>query len=66
MIKANRERHERRLERLRERRDWKKEKPRPLNDLVRSTTGLIKWLLLLGGAIYLFLHGNGLLHLVTK
>ena len=63
MIK-NSDRHERRMEKLKAKREWKERKPRPLNDLVKNSTGLIKWLLLAGGLVYLFLHGNGLTQLL--
>ena len=65
--KRDRETRERqRLARLEARREWKERKPRPLLDLVKASTGLRKWLLLAGGAIYLFLHGNNFLSLFSK
>ena len=62
--KETRERQ--RLERIESRRDWKERKPRPLLDLIKGTTGLIKWLLLAGGAAYLFLNGTNLFQLFKK
>lgn len=65
--KRDRETRERqRLARLEARREWKERKPRPLLDLVKASTGLLKWLLLAGGAVYLFLHGNNFLSLFGK
>jgi len=60
------EKKDRRDDRKRERREWKLIKPRPLNDLVKNSAGLIKWLLLAGGLLYLFLNGSGLLTLLNK
>ena len=63
MIKHDRQRDERKRERLELRRQWKLGKPRPLNDLLKNGAGLIKWLLLLAGLVYLYLNGGGLLTL---
>ena len=60
------EKKDRRDDRKRERREWKLIKPRPLNDLVKNSSGLIKWLLLAGGLLYLFLNGSGMLTLLNK
>ena len=65
--KRDRETRERqRLARLEARREWKERKPRPLLDLVKASTGLLKWLLLAGGAVYLFLHGSNFFSLLSK
>lgn len=65
--KRDRETRERqRLEKIEARRSWKERKPRPLLDLIKSTTGLLKWLLLAGGAAYLFLNGTNVLQLFKK
>ena len=69
MIKEDRKlRKEERAERLAERREarrqWLLEKPRPLVDLVKNSTGLIKWLLLAAALAYLFFNGSNWLGLL--
>ena len=64
MIRNNDQRHERKRERLELRRQWKLKKPRPLNDLVKNSAGLIKWLMLGGGLLYLLIKGGALTSLI--
>ncbi len=60
-----REERERRLaERKEARRKWLQEKPRPLVDLIKSSTGLIKWVLLAAALAYLFFNGGNWLTLL--
>jgi len=61
-----RKRAEERAKKLEARRQWKATKPRPLLDLIKASSGLIKWLLIAGGAVYLFMHGNNLFQLFRK
>ena len=61
-----RKRAEERAKKLEARRQWKATKPRPLLDLIKASSGLIKWLLIAGGAVYLFMHGNNLFQLFKK
>ena len=59
-------RAEERAKKLEARRQWKATKPRPLLDLIKASSGLIKWLLIAGGAVYLFMHGNNHFQLFKK
>ena len=60
------ERAERKLERQKAKREWKLIKPRPLNDLIKNSADLIKWLLLAGGLFYLATKSGFLLELFKK
>ena len=64
MIRNSAQRHERKKERLELRRRWKIEKPRPLNDLIKNSASLIKWLMLGGGLLYLLAKGGALQNLI--
>ena len=61
-----RERAERKAKQLEARRQWRANKPRPLLDLIKSSTGLLKWLLLAGVALYLFFNGTNLFRFFGK